>query len=89
MRTALIILGGIVLFGVCAGIARLVSDTGRPTGTIATIVFIAAWLVIAAANLVVGVTQAGYSWREEFPIFVVIFLVPVAVAWLVHRYLLS
>ncbi len=34
----------------------------------------------AAANMWVGVARAGYSFQEELPIFLLIFLLPVAVA---------
>jgi hypothetical protein len=34
-------------------------------------------------NLWIGVTRAGYSFREELPIFLVIFLLPVVVAGMV------
>ena len=46
----------------------------------ATAVFLALWLLAAAANMWLGVTQAGYSWREELPIFLLIFLIPSAFA---------
>lgn len=49
----------------------------------ASIGFIAIWLVIALANMWVGVTRAGYSVAEELPVFAVIFLVPAAVAAIV------
>jgi len=48
--------------------------------TVATVVFAAIWFVVAAANMWMGVSQAGYSFQEELPIFLLIFLVPVAVA---------
>jgi hypothetical protein len=34
----------------------------------------------AAANMWIGVSQAGYSFREEFPIFLLMFLLPSAAA---------
>jgi hypothetical protein len=39
--------------------------------------------VIAAGNTWVGVSQAGYPFREELPIFLLIFLLPSIVAVLV------
>ena len=88
MRTALIILGGLVMLGVCLGIAKLVSGAERPAYTLATVVFLAAWLAIAVLNMWVGVTQAGYTWREELPIFLVIVAVPAAVALAIRRFVL-
>lgn len=87
MRTALIILGGVVLWGVCLGIAKLVAGAERPAYTLATVVFLAAWLAIAFLNMWAGVTQAGYTWREELPIFLVIFALPAAVALVARRLL--
>ena len=46
--------------------------------------FTALWFVIGAANLWVGVNRAGYAFSEELPIFLLIFLVPVAFAVLVR-----
>jgi len=48
--------------------------------TIATAAFAAIWFVVAAANMWLGVSRAGYSFQEELPIFLLIFLLPVAVA---------
>jgi len=83
MRTALIILGGLLLFGVCLASRRWLGG-GEP-GSIALAVrlFVPLWLCAALFNLYVGVARAGYSLREELPIFAVIFLIPVAVATLV------
>jgi hypothetical protein len=40
-------------------------------------------VLAAAANMWLGVSQAGYSFREELPIFLLIFLLPSAVAMFV------
>jgi len=37
---------------------------------------------LAAANMWIGVSQAGYSFQEELPIFLLIFLLPAAAALL-------
>lgn len=77
MRTTIIIVGGLVLLGLAALAARL-------RGTVAVVtaakVFLPVWLVVAAVNMWIGVTRAGYSVSEELPIFVVIFAVPGAAA---------
>jgi hypothetical protein len=80
MRTMIIILGGFVLWAVCLGIAKLVANTSTSSTTIATAAFVAIWFVAAASNMWVGVSQAGYSFREELPIFLLIFLLPSVVA---------
>ena len=80
MRTMIIILGGFVLWAVCLGIAKLLANTSTSSTTIATAAFVAIWFVAAASNMWVGVSQAGYSFREELPIFLLIFLLPSVVA---------
>ncbi len=84
MRTALILLAGFALWGLCLAAAKLAGGWTRPAITTATIVFVAAWFVAAATNLWIGVMRAGYSFMEELPIFLVIFLVPAAVALVVR-----
>jgi len=44
--------------------------------------FIPLWLAGAFVNMWIGTTH-GYSWGEEFPIFIGIFAMPAAVAALV------
>lgn len=80
MRTLLLILGGFVVWAACLGIAKLVAGTSATSTTIATAAFVVLWFLAAAANLWVGVTRAGYSFMEELPIFLVIFVLPVATA---------
>jgi len=80
MRTLMLIVGGFVLWAACLGIAKLAARASASSLTLATLVFAVIWFVIAAANMWVGVTQAGYSFKEELPIFLLIFLLPVVVA---------
>jgi len=82
MRTAVIILGGLVLLGLFALAGWRFGGGSRGLAT-AAIGFVVIWLVIAVANMWVGVTRAGYSVAEELPIFAVIFVVPAAVAAIV------
>ncbi|MEO8032647.1 MAG: hypothetical protein ABJC74_15780 [Gemmatimonadota bacterium] len=42
--------------------------------------FIPIWRCAALVNLYVGVRRAGYSVAQEFPIFLVIFAIPVTLA---------
>jgi hypothetical protein len=42
--------------------------------------FIGIWFMAAAVNMWIGVSQVGYSFKEELPIFLLIFLLPAAVA---------
>ena len=80
MRTLLIILGGLVLWGATLGVARLVGGSASLSSWTATGVFAVVWFVLAAANMWIGISRAGYSFLEELPIFLVIYLLPVTVA---------
>ena len=48
--------------------------------------FIPIWLLVAVANLWVGVNHAGYTVREELPILFLVALVPAIVAALAIWY---
>ena len=82
MRTAVIIVGGFALLALCVAVSRRFGGGGATGAGIA--IFIAAWLVIAAVNMWMGVARAGYTFREELPIFLLIFLVPAAAALFVR-----
>jgi hypothetical protein len=84
MRTAVIILAGFLAWGVCLGIARVAAGGSQSSMNLATGIFAALWFVAAGVNMWMGVTKAGYSFREELPIFLVIFFVPVFVAVIVR-----
>ena len=83
MRTAIFIVGGLVLWAACLGAAKYLSGSAASL-TSATIGFVAVWFVAAAANMWVGVSKAGYAFSEELPIFLAIFLTPVLVAVVVR-----
>lgn len=83
MRTAIIIGIGFALLGACLGLGYLTGGVARMK--LAALVFIGLWLVAAAANMYVGVARAGYSFKEELPIFLLIFCVPAAVAFFLQR----
>jgi hypothetical protein len=78
MHTVIVMAGGFFLLAVCLLI-------GRHAGSIdkAALAFIPLWLIGAAINMWIGVNRAGYTYADEFPIFLLIFAVPAAVAaWL-------
>ncbi len=80
MRTMIIILGGFVLLAACIVVARrLGGSAAAPVGS-AIAVFVAIWFVLAAINMWFGVARAGYSFKEELPIFLLIFLLPAVAA---------
>ncbi|HEY4960771.1 MAG TPA: hypothetical protein VII29_07940, partial [Terriglobales bacterium] len=61
----------------------LLANASSRSVTVATAVFAVFWFLAAAANMWIGVSRAGYAFREELPIFLLIFLVPVATAVMV------
>jgi hypothetical protein len=84
MRTLLIMLGGVALWAVFLGGARLFGTSTKTAWLALTLV----WCAVAAANMWIGVTHAGYSIREELPIFLLIFLLPTGMACLLQWKLL-
>ena len=63
-------------------LGRLFSSNYPGATYAATITFVVLWLAISAANMWVGVVKAGYSVSEEFPVFLLIFALPAALALL-------
>jgi hypothetical protein len=80
MRTALFLLAGLLLMSGFLLLGKLFSANYPGATIVATVVFVALWLIIAGANMWVGVVRAGYSVTEELPIFFLIFSLPSAVA---------
>jgi hypothetical protein len=87
MRTAIIILAGFILWAACVGLAKMLAGSNSSSMTMATLVFVVVWFIAAAVNLWMGVSRAGYSFGEELPIFLLIFLLPALVAVIVWRFL--
>ena len=80
MRTVVIIAIGFIVLALFFFVPRLL---GRPEWSVTGAkIFIALWLVVAAANMWIGVSRAGYSVAEELPIFLLIFALPAAGAGL-------
>jgi hypothetical protein len=77
MHTIKILLLGFVLLGVFVLVGRALGNGSR-----AALYFLPAWLAAAGVNLWFGVAKAGYSIRDEAPIFLLIFAVPSALALL-------
>ena len=80
MRTGLFLLAGFLLLAASLLLGRLFSANYPSATFVATVVYLAAWLILAAANMWVGVAKAGYSVAEELPVFALIFLVPAVLA---------
>jgi len=83
MRSSIIIASGIALWVACVAVARLLGPRGEPALTTATAGCAVPWLMVAGANMWIGVTRAGYSVRDELPIFLIIYLIPTIVAVIV------
>ena len=84
MRTGLLLLSGFLFLAGSLIVGKLFSSNYPAAATAATVLFLVTWLLIAAANMWVGVARAGYSVATELPIFALIFAVPAAAAVLVR-----
>jgi hypothetical protein len=81
MHTLKVIAGGFLLLAVCLLIGRVVGGQTPAEGVAgAAKLFIPLWLLLAAVNLWIGVTRAGYTVAEEAPIFLLVFAVPAGTA---------
>lgn len=78
MRTALIIVAGLVVLALAVFSAKMLSGT-HAMATAAKI-FISVWLAVAIVNLWIGVSRVGYTVAEELPILLVVFGIPAAAA---------
>jgi hypothetical protein len=76
MHTVILVAGGFAMLALFAFAGRAFG--GAHGFAIAAILFLPVWLIGAAINLYVGVATAGYSVKEESPIFLLIFSVPAA-----------
>jgi hypothetical protein len=84
MHTVKVIAIGFALLAVCLAAGRLMGGAGHSALLArSALVFVALWFVGAGINMWIGVSRAGYSAAEEAPIFLVVFLIPAAVAFLV------
>lgn len=78
MHTAIVLAAGFAAMLACALLGHAWGN-GMQGALSGMRIFIPLWLLGAFANMWVG-TLHGYSWGGEFPIFLFIFAVPVAVA---------
>jgi hypothetical protein len=84
MRTGLFLLAGFLFLAASLIVGKLFSANYPGGTTVATVLFVVLWFVIASVNMWVGVAKAGYSVAEELPILALIFGVPAAVGILVR-----
>jgi CHASE1-domain containing sensor protein len=88
MRTALFLVSGVLLIGGFLLLSKIFASQYPEAPRVATLTFVVVWFVIAALNMWLGVAKAGYSVAEELPIFLLIFVAPVALAGLIKWQLL-
>jgi len=81
MHTLIVILGGLLLFALVALFGRSLSWLRHRLLAVFTLF----WFIASAINMSVGIVHAGYSFMAELPIFFVVFLLPVALAWMVSH----
>jgi hypothetical protein len=79
MHTAIVLGGGFSLLLSCLLLGHAFGG-GMPGAVTGAKLFIPLWLIGAGVNMWLGVSQAGYSAAEEFPIFLAIFGLPAAAA---------
>ena len=85
-HTIKVIAGGFALLALCLLAGRLMGGAGQSAVLArSALVFVPLWFVGAGINMWVGVSKAGYSVKEEAPIFLLVFLVPAVIALLVWR----
>ena len=85
MRTLLFIVGGFFVYF----LLLLTTDRSDKVAIARiSLIFIVGWFVVAAGNMVYGLTQAGGGLTKELLIAVLIFLppaIPAAVLWVRNR----
>jgi len=82
MHTAMVMTGGFALLGICLLAGKFGGGSSAALAK-AALAFLPLWFIGAGVNMWVGVAKAGYTVRQELPIFLVIFGVPAAVALVV------
>jgi hypothetical protein len=68
MHTLRIILGGFLLLGVCLLLGRWIGGAAAVVG-VAIKSFLVLWLIATLINTWVGVSKAGYSIKDEAPVW--------------------
>jgi hypothetical protein len=84
MRTVLLLSSGLFLMASFLIAAKLFSEHYPAAPNWGIAIGLAIWLTIAATNMWIGVSKAGYAVADEFPILLLLLAVPAAVAVLVR-----
>lgn len=83
MRTMIFVIAGYALLALLLAVARSFKPKLASAASSVVPSFIVIWGLIASANMWFGLSQAGASFMEELPVFLIIFLLPTAAALLV------
>lgn len=84
MHSLKIIAGGFALLAICLLLGWRASRTNPTAGFArAARLFLPVWLLASAINMWFGMRHRGYSFAEEVPVFVVVYLIPAATAMLI------
>jgi hypothetical protein len=87
MRTGFFLLAGVLLMGAALILSKLFSPEIPAARHWGLGLAVAIWLALTGFNLWVGVSKAGYSVRDELPVFLLLFGLPAAMVWLARRWL--
>lgn len=87
MHTVKVVFSGLGLLGACSLIARRTSPDQAAQTMLK--LFVPLWLIGSGLNLYVGVKRAGYPLREEVKPFLVVFLIPIVIAFSLVRFVSS
>ena len=71
MHTVMVITGGLAFLAICLVAGRVLGGSGTTPVRRSIDVFLPLWLIAALANMWIGVTHAGYTVAQEFPILLV------------------
>jgi len=82
MHVAMVISAGLLQLGVFVLFGWLWGASTAGMATAAKL-FVPVWLAVAAINMWVGVSHAGYTVRQEAPILLLVFGVPAVIAGVV------
>ena len=78
MHTLIVIGIGLSVLGACLLTGHAVG--GAAAMARAALYFLPLWLIGAGINMYLGVKSAGYTVRDEAPVFVIVFALPALVA---------
>jgi hypothetical protein len=86
MHTVIIVGVGLLVLALCTGLGHVLGGTAGTAR--AALYFLPLWLLGSGLNMFIGVRSAGYSVSEEFPVLLIVFVIPAVTAciiwWKLH-----